>query len=111
MTYTNRGVQQYAPTGNPKCMSQQRQNYSCSHALVLLVSNHRRFFTMLKYPEFFDLRKLAITLAVGPFAFLMLVILIDLSAHLFVTQQTADARCANAYPQKNPTKLQVSECR
>ncbi|MBD2433222.1 hypothetical protein CEN49_10025 [Fischerella thermalis CCMEE 5273] len=66
---------------------------------------------MLKYPEFFDLRKLAITLAIGPFAFLLLVVLTDLSAHLFVTQQTADARCTNAYSQENPTKLQASECR
>ncbi|MCP6760283.1 MAG: hypothetical protein NHB32_16415 [Fischerella sp. CENA71] len=66
---------------------------------------------MLEYPEFFKLRKLAITLAVGPFAFLLLVILTDFSAHLFVTQQTADARCANAYLHENPTKLQAGECR
>ncbi|MGJ5674352.1 MAG: hypothetical protein ACR9NN_12180 [Nostochopsis sp.] len=66
---------------------------------------------MLEYPEFFNLRKLAMTLAIGPFAFLLLVILTDLSAHLFVSQQTADARCANTYSQENPTKLQASECR
>ncbi|PMB51013.1 hypothetical protein CEN40_00305 [Fischerella thermalis CCMEE 5205] len=66
---------------------------------------------MLEYPEFFNLRKLVITLAIGPFAFLLLIILTDLSTHLFVTQQTADARCTNAYSQENPTKLQASECR
>ncbi|RAM48847.1 MAG: hypothetical protein C6Y22_25590 [Hapalosiphonaceae cyanobacterium JJU2] len=66
---------------------------------------------MPQYPEFFNLRKLAITLAVGPFGFLLLVVLTDLSTHMFVTQQTADARCANAYPQENPIKLQARECR
>jgi hypothetical protein len=30
---------------------------------------------------------------------------------MFVTQQTADARCSNAYPQENPIKLQAGECR
>ncbi|MFB2767807.1 hypothetical protein ACE1AT_00575 [Pelatocladus sp. BLCC-F211] len=66
---------------------------------------------MLEYPEFFNLRKLTISLAIGPFAFLVLVILTDLSAHLFMTQQTADALCANAYPQDHLAKLQASECR
>lgn len=61
---------------------------------------------MLKYPEFFDVRKLAITLAVGPFAFLLLVIIADLSARMFVTQQTA-----NACLQETPTKPQASACR
>lgn len=61
---------------------------------------------MLKYPELFDVRKLAITLAVGPMAFLLLVIMVDLSARMFVTQQTAIA-CL----QENPTKLQASTCR
>ncbi|BAZ70641.1 MAG: hypothetical protein KME28_03140 [Pelatocladus maniniholoensis HA4357-MV3] len=65
---------------------------------------------MLEYPEFFNLRKLAITLAVGPFGFLLLVVLTDLSAHLFMTQQTADALCANACPD-HPTKLHTCECR
>lgn len=61
---------------------------------------------MLKYPEFFDVRKLAITLAIGPFAFLLLVIIADLSARMFVTQQTA-----NACLQANPTKVQANACR
>jgi hypothetical protein len=66
---------------------------------------------MLKYPEFFDLRKLAVTLAVSPFAFLLLVILSDLSAHWFMTQQTADALCVNGCPQDHAIKLQAGECR
>ncbi|HEY9800563.1 MAG TPA: hypothetical protein V6D25_09405 [Leptolyngbyaceae cyanobacterium] len=61
---------------------------------------------MLKYPDLFDVRKLAITLAVGPMAFLLLVIMADLSARMFVTQQTA-----NACLQANQTKLQASACR
>lgn len=61
---------------------------------------------MLKYPELFDVRKLAITLAVGPMAFLLLVMIADLSARMFVTQQTA-----NACLQESPTKLQASACR
>ncbi len=61
---------------------------------------------MLKYPELFDVRKLAITLAVGPFAFLLLVIVADLSARMFVTQQTA-----NVCLQETPIKLQASACR
>ncbi len=66
---------------------------------------------MLEYREFFNLRKLAMTLAISPFAFLLLVILTDLSAHLFVTQQTADALCANPCPQGHLARHQAGECR
>lgn len=36
---------------------------------------------MLEHPDFFNVRKTAIALAVGPFAFLLLLVGIDFSSH------------------------------
>ncbi len=66
---------------------------------------------MSNYPEFFNVRKLMLILAVSPFAFLSVVILTEFSTHVFVQQKTADASCASTSLTKSATNIQASECR
>lgn len=64
---------------------------------------------MIEHPDFFNVRKTAIALAVGPFAFLLLLIGIDLSSHQWQVWQ-ANNSCVKVASSAGVVQSSVNNC-
>jgi hypothetical protein len=66
--------------------------------------------TMLEYPEFLNVRKLALALAFGPLALLLFFGLLDVSMHHPLVLQASGQSCMGTDATGSMTTLYGSEC-
>ncbi|MGL5923903.1 hypothetical protein [Chroococcidiopsis sp.] len=64
---------------------------------------------MIEHPDFFNVRKTAIALAVGPLAFLLLLVGIDFSSHQWQVWQ-ADRSCVKVASSTGVVQLSGNHC-